>query len=68
MKCSRPWGTLVPGLRAGGTSDRITIAVAKIHAAIRAALEACDPAPISELGVGMLSDAPSKPKILICKI
>jgi hypothetical protein len=45
---------------AGGVSDKTTIAIAKLQAAIRAALEPCAPALISEPAVGMLSDLQSK--------
>jgi hypothetical protein len=62
MKCSMLCGALVSGLRAGGTSDRITIVAAKLQAAIRAALEPCDPV-MGETVVGMLSDVQSKPNI-----
>src|SRR6516225_8773003 len=41
MRCSRLWGAPVLGLRAGGASDKTTIAAAKLQAASRAALKPC---------------------------
>jgi hypothetical protein len=57
MRCSRPWGAMVSGLRAGGANDKTTIAAAKLQAAIRAALEPCVPGLMGEPVIGMLSDS-----------